>query len=339
VAWNLPYVKWVEVVKDPRVDCIHGQNGVVRAIMFRTQKTINQKLIFTGKGLHTGRIVRMEILPAEANTGIVFLRVDNPNAKPLIAHVNNVTSTELCTTIGSGISSIGTIEHLMAAFAGLGIDNAIVKVNAPEIPIMDGSALEFVEAMMLAGLKDLAVGRKLFVVKETFKYSEGDRTITIEPSRSIRYRCSIDFGDSYIGSQSIDFSFTLKEFLKLANARTFCHLNEVNALRTAGLALGGSLENAIVVTDHGVMNEEGLRADDEFVRHKLLDCLGDLALVGAPMIGKVTVHKPGHSFHSNAMNELLMRKDRYLAVIEPGSFRKTSELEEIALFGALASYG
>jgi len=306
--------------------------------MFRNQKTLNHKIVLTGKGLHTGRLVRMEISPAAANTGIVFQRAANPNAPPLVALAQNVTSTELCTTLGSGISSVATIEHLMAAFVGVGIDNAIVRVNAPELPIMDGSSKPFVDELVRCGSKEQQVGKRYYVVKKSFEFRLGDRLIKIDPARSIRYRCSIDFGKGFIGQQSLEFSMTKKSFLKLSGSRTFCHVQEVNAMRAVGLALGGSLENAVVVTDTGVMNEEGLRSQDEFVRHKLLDCIGDLALLGAPLVGCITVHKPGHTLHAAFLNELLMKKDRYLALVEPDAFR-VGEAAELGIAAPIAVYG
>jgi UDP-3-O-[3-hydroxymyristoyl] N-acetylglucosamine deacetylase len=307
--------------------------------MFRSQKTINQKIVLTGKGLHTGRVVRMEIIPAEVNTGIVFQRTDHPHAAQVSALAQNISSTDLCTTIGSSFSAVGTIEHLMAAFAGLGIDNVVVKLNAPEVPIMDGSSQPFVTEFLRVGLRDQKVGKKFYAVKEAFEVKLGDKYILVEPAKHTTFQCSIDFSGSFIGKQTAEFIFTPEEFIKLCQARTFCHVNEVNALRAAGLALGGSLENAVVVTDSGVLNEEGLRTEDEFVRHKILDCIGDLALLGAPLIGKITIHKSGHSLHAKFMNELLLQKDKYLTVVEPGSFRKAEAVDDLLLIGNSLAFG
>lgn len=258
----------------------------------------------------------MEVLPASANSGISFQRTDVENPVILKACATNITSTDLCTTIGSGRTAVGTIEHLMAAFAGMGVDNALVRLNAPEVPIMDGSARPFVREIKRIGLLDQKIQRKLFVVKEPFEYRDGNRMIRVEPARETKFHCSIDYERSYIGKQSLEFTFTRDSFLKLAEARTFCHVNEVNALRSMGLAQGGSLENAIVVTDDGVLNEEGLRGDDEFVRHKILDCIGDLYLLGGQIVGKVTIVRPGHGLHADFMNRALMQRSRYFDVVE-----------------------
>ncbi len=300
------------------------------------QHTVASKITLSGRGLHSGRLVRMEILPAAANTGIVFQRTDIPNSVAVEAQPYNITSTDLSTTVGSGSNAVSTIEHLMAAFAGLEVDNALVKVNAPEIPIMDGSSTEFVDAIMRAGIKRLGFVRRQYVVRRAFEVRQDDRFIRIEPARRTKFKCSIDFKSKVIGSQSIEWSMGRDEFLQLANARTFCHINEVNAMRQVGLAQGGSLENAIVVTDTGVMNSEGLRGQDEFVRHKLLDCIGDLAILGAPLVGLITVHKPGHALHAQFMVELLKQKSQVLSILDgvPTPEKEdTRGLAEAAIYG------
>ncbi len=279
----------------------------------------------------------MEIMPAAANTGIVFQRTDIPNSIAIEAQPYNITSTDLSTTVGAGANAVSTIEHLMAAFAGLEIDNAIVKVNAPEIPIMDGSSTAFVEVLLQAGLKRLKLPRRQYVVRRAFEVCQGDRFIRIEPARRTKYKCSIDFTHKIIGRQSIEMAMGRAEFLQLANARTFCHINEVNAMREIGLAQGGSLENAIVVTDNGVMNPDGLRGSDEFVRHKLLDCIGDLAILGAPLVGLITVHKPGHALHAQFMIELLKQKSQVLSVLE--GVPVMADKDEAMGFAEAAIYG
>jgi len=279
------------------------------------QNTLKDTVSFQGQGLHSGKATQMNIRPAPAGYGIKFIRIDQSLTSIIEAQAGNITKTELCTTLGNGSESISTIEHLMAAFLGLGIDNAMVEIDATEIPIMDGSALPFAEGFLKVGLEELDQPRKSLVVKKTFEFHDDDRSVKIEPSDHPSYQCSIDFGKGFIGRQSIDFKLTQENFLELANARTFCHINEVNYLKSVGLALGGSLENAVVVTDDGVMNEEGLRNKDEFVRHKLLDCIGDLFLLGAPIIGRITVIKPGHGLHAKFMQEVLNRKDELFTVV------------------------
>jgi len=290
-----------------------------------SQQTLSSKVVFTGKGLHSGRVVRLEVLPAPAHSGIVFRRVDTEQPVSILAHIDNVSSTQLSTTIGQGAHQIGTIEHLMAAFYGMGIDNAIVNVDAPELPILDGSSRMFVNEFLRVGLRRYPVQKRLLIVKKRFEYRDGDKVIKIEPAKSLRFRCAIDFSGSVIGQQSIDFAYSPDSFLTVADARTFCHLREVNAMRQAGLALGGSLENAVVVGDEGVINEEGLRGDNEFVRHKLLDCIGDLALLGAPLVGLVSVTKPGHALHVSFMRELEKVKHQHLTIVEPTADRTRAE--------------
>lgn len=300
------------------------------------QHTIATKIVLSGRGLHSGRLVRMEILPAAANTGIVFQRTDIPNSLAIEAQPYNITSTDLSTTVGAGANAVSTIEHLMAAFAGLEIDNALVKVNAPEIPIMDGSSTAFVQAMLQAGFKRLNYPRRQLVVRRAFEVRQGDRFIRIEPARRTKFKCSIEFKHKVIGRQSIEMTMGREEFIELSNARTFCHINDVNAMRQIGLAQGGSLENAIVVTDDGVMNPEGLRGADEFVRHKLLDCIGDLAILGAPLVGLITVNKPGHALQAQFMVELLKQKSQVLSILDGVPIADKEEaigLTEAAIYG------
>jgi len=279
------------------------------------QHTLKETVTFQGQGLHSGKETQMNVLPAAPGHGIKFIRVDLNPASVIDGNALNITKTDLCTTLGSGAESISTIEHLMAAFLGLGIDNAVVEIDAPEVPIMDGSSLPFAEQFLKVGLQEQDAPRKSWVVKKTFEFCDDDRVVKIEPSDHSSYHCSIDFGSGFIGQQSIDFSLTRENFLDLANSRTFCHVKEVDYLKSIGLAQGGSLENAIVVTDNGIMNEGGLRSEDEFVRHKLLDCIGDLFLLGAPIIGRITVTKPGHGLHAKFMKEVLRKKDELFTVI------------------------
>lgn len=269
------------------------------------QTTIRKKVSFVGKGLHSGRIVVLDIYPSEADRGIVFQRTDNEDAHPVRAHASNVTSTRLSTTIGFGLSSVSTIEHLMAALTGLGIHNALVKLNGPEIPILDGSARPFIKQLMMAGTRFLSKPLKVWRVRSSFEFRQGDQFIRLLPSERQRIKCSIDFDHKAIGFQSIDFRPSLDQFLAIAGARTFCHYKDVNYMREQGLALGGSLENAIVIDDEGVMNDEGLRSPAEFVQHKLLDLIGDLSLLESPIWGDIIAHKPGHQLQASFMKAVL----------------------------------
>lgn len=273
--------------------------------MQQFEKTLMRPVVITGKGLHSGRLVRMDIHPAAAGFGIQFLRTDVENAFPIAAHSRSITSTELSTTIGHGSQSVSTIEHVMAALVGLGIDNAFIRLNAPEVPILDGSSSPFVSEFLAAGIKTLDVEKKWLVIHRPFEVRHNDQFIAVTPSFSPSIRCSIDFKKSIIGFQEMVYEPSFANFLTVAQARTFCHINDVNLMRQQGLALGGSLENAVVVTDSKVMNKEGLRSKDEFVRHKLLDLIGDLALLGAPILGNIRAHKPGHTLQAQFMKTLL----------------------------------
>lgn len=284
--------------------------------MRNCQQTIARRIDLSGIGLHSGRMVRLEILPGDVGSGIVFKRIDILGMPTVAAHVSNIQSTDLNTTIGIGEVRVSTIEHLMAAFAGLGIDNAIVKIDGPEVPVMDGSAAPFVEAILDAGILPQSAERRVFVVRESFELRQGDKWIKIEPADSTTYSMSIEFKSQAIGRQSVEIEWTESAFEEIFASRTFCHVNDVTAMRKAGLALGGSLENAVVVSDDEVLNPEGLRYDDEFVRHKLLDCIGDLALLGAPLIGKITASKSGHGLHAGFMKALWQKRSEVLAVVE-----------------------
>ena len=306
------------------------------------QSTLRCAVKFRGTGLHSGRQVNLELLPAQADSGVIFQRVDRPNARPVTAHPYNISATDLSTTIGTGRDQIGTIEHLMAALAGLGIDNVLVRIDGPEVPILDGSAAPFVDHILVAGIAKVKAPRKMLVVKKPFELSDGDRSIRIEPAQGLTYRCNIDYPTPVIGRQSIEFNFSRSAFLRLCGARTFCHVREVEAMRKAGLALGGSLANAVVVSDEAVLNEEGLRSGDEFVRHKLLDCIGDLALLGAPLVGRVLLNRPGHSLHARFMAKLLAKKADVLASVHLATAQESiAPIPErsVAMAAATALYG
>ena len=278
------------------------------------QKTIRSKVLFSGKGLHSGTEVRMEVRPANAGTGILFKRTDTLSTA-VEAHVLNVSSTQLSTTIGSGVSSVSTVEHLLAAFYGLGVDNAIVLLNGPEVPIMDGSALPFVEKLMRVGFKTLNEPRAVLKLKRPVELVVGEKRIVAEPATQFSLNCAIDFEDEVIGQQKVSFFGDLEGFLRLSRARTFCRLEDVALMKKSGLALGGSLDNAVVVSTDGVLNEGGLRDPMEFVYHKALDVFGDLTLLGSPLVAKVSVLRPGHDLHWRFMCELIKKKELYLETV------------------------
>jgi UDP-3-O-[3-hydroxymyristoyl] N-acetylglucosamine deacetylase len=275
----------------------------------RWQTTLRDKASFVGKGLHSGRIVLLDVLPAEANSGIRFVRTDRESPRPIRAIAANVSSTTLNTTIGSADHSVSTIEHLMAAFAGAGITNATVRLNAPEVPILDGSARPFLKRFQSIGLRHQSVRQKVFKVVRPFEFRVGDQYIRVSPASQTEFVCTIDFPHPAIGRQSFTFRPGQDQFSEVAQARTFCNYSDVQKMREQGLALGGSLENAIVLAEKGVMNEEGLRSSVEFVQHKLLDLIGDFHLLGASIVGLIEAYKPGHALHASFMKAVLNEGD------------------------------
>lgn len=279
-----------------------------RNYMKRLQGTVTREIQFAGVGLHSGRLVNLAIFPLAPDSGIFFERTDT-DSDPILASPFSVTSTMLCTTIGEDSQSISTIEHLMAAFFGLGIDNALVRVSASEVPILDGSAAPFVDKLVEAGLQIQHVPKRVMILPDSFVISEDDQYIKYEPPGkdfyALEIECSIDFPHSVIQNQSFRMRFSREEFMKICEARTFCHIDSVNSMRSQGLALGGSLDNAVVVDDHRVLNADGLRYGDEFVRHKLLDFLGDVHLLPGMLAGKITLHKAGHRLHTQFTRHIL----------------------------------
>ncbi|HJV34854.1 UDP-3-O-acyl-N-acetylglucosamine deacetylase [Geomonas sp.] len=276
------------------------------------QNTLGNKVTFSGIGLHTGKTITLTLRPAEAGTGIVFHRVDVSPSVSIEAKAANVVSTRLSTTIGNAQATVSTIEHLMAALYGCGIDNAHVDINGPEVPIMDGSAAPFVAAIEKAGAKGCGKPRKYLVVKKPVSVVEGDKKITIIPSRTYKISFDMEFAHRAVRSQFRSMQFSREIFTEeYAAARTFGFLAEVEMLKAHGLALGGSLENAVVIGEEGVLNEEGLRYTDEFVRHKILDSVGDMSLAGYRLIGHVKSTKSGHDLNHKLVTELLRRPDCY----------------------------
>ena len=277
-----------------------------------TQKTIKTRIDVVGIGLHTGKRIRMEILPASADAGIRFVRTDIEDASiTLGVHGSaRISRVDHATTVSGQGFTISTIEHLMAALRGLGVDNATICLSGDEVPIMDGSAAPFIFLVKEAGLRDQGVPRRFIQMKRPVSVLDGDREVTIYPSDHFRISYTIDFAHPAIGRQSLSRSIDEKSFLnELAPARTFCLLKDVQMLRKRGLALGGSLANAVVVGDQGPLNT--LRFHDEFVRHKALDLVGDLALLGHPILGHVVAHKAGHEMHSRLVVRLLAERDAW----------------------------
>jgi UDP-3-O-[3-hydroxymyristoyl] N-acetylglucosamine deacetylase len=268
------------------------------------QKTLSQKVSVSGTGVHSGKKTNLTIKPAPENHGIKFRRVDLPGTQDIPAIFKMVVDTSLATVLGINGTIISTIEHLMASFAGLGIDNALVEVDDYEIPIMDGSAWIFTQLIEKAGIEKQTAPKHFIIVKEPIKVTESDKSVVIYPEPMFKITCKIDFSHPLIGKQEIIFDRAKNNFGKeISQARTFGFVKDLELLKKFSLAKGGSLDNAIVIDKDRILNKEGLRYPDEFVRHKLLDSLGDFSLLGMPIQGHIITHKSGH-----AMNHLFIKK-------------------------------
>ena len=278
------------------------------------QRTLKNVIRATGVGLHTGEKVYLTLRPALPDTGIVFRRVDLDTPVDIPAKAENVGDTRLSTTLVKGGVRISTVEHLLSAFAGLGIDNAYVDVSAPEVPIMDGSAGPFVFLIQSAGVEEQNIAKRFIRIKRPVEVKEGDKLARFEPFNGFKVSFGIDFDHPAMGHESrrsvIDFSST--SFVKeVSRARTFGFLRDIEMLRDSGLALGGSMDNAIVVDDFRVLNEDGLRYDDEFVKHKILDAIGDLYLLGHSLIGAFSGYKSGHELNNRLLKALIAQPDAW----------------------------
>ena len=260
------------------------------------QTTIGKKVHTVGIGLHKGEPIRLTLEPLEAGSGIVFYRSDlgiSFKAEP-----KNVVNTQMATVVGNEKGYISTIEHLMSAINGYGIDNIRIIVDANEIPVMDGSSASFCMLLDEAGVKELDANKKALIIKRAVEIREGDKLVRLSPSKSPKFDYTIKFSHPLIGTQHYVFEFSKKSYVKeISRARTFGFLKDVQALRSMGLALGGSLENAVVIDENKILNPEGLRFENEFVRHKILDAIGDLALVGAPILGDYTAFAGSHDLN------------------------------------------
>ena len=275
--------------------------------MFK-QRTLGESIAAVGIGLHSGRKIRLVLRPAEPDTGIVFRRVDLTPPVDIPSHPLNVNDTRMATTVNIGPAAVSTIEHMMSAFNGLGIDNCIVEVNAPEIPIMDGSGASFVYLIHSAKVLEQDAPRKFVRVLKPVEVREGDKWARLEPHEGFRLSFTIDFGhpaiDATVQYADVDFSKVGYE-QAVMRARTFGFVQDVEMLRALGLAQGGSLENAIVMDEFHILNEKGLRADDEFVKHKILDAMGDLYVLGRPLLARYSAYKSGHSLNNKLLRALI----------------------------------
>ena len=278
------------------------------------QRTLKNVIRATGVGLHTGEKVYLTLRPAAVNTGIVFRRVDLDPVVELKADPNQVGDTRLSTALKEGDVSVSTIEHLMSALAGLGIDNVYVEITSPELPIMDGSAAPFVFLVQSAGVVEQTAPKKFIRVKKALKISDGDKWAQFEPFEGFKVSFAIDFDHPIFAKSpqqaTVDFSTT--SFVKeVSRARTFGFMHEVEALREAGLALGASQDNAIAMDSYSILNDDGLRYEDEFVKHKILDAIGDLYLLGHQLVGYFSAYKSGHALNNKLLRALISQPDAW----------------------------
>jgi UDP-3-O-[3-hydroxymyristoyl] N-acetylglucosamine deacetylase len=288
------------------------------------QRTLKSVVSASGVGLHTGGKVRLRLRPAPADTGIVFRRVDLASPVDIPARADLVTDTRLASCLSRDGARVHTVEHLMSALGGLGIDNAYADLDAAEVPIMDGSASPFVLLIQQAGIEQQAAPKKFFRIRKTVEVRDGDKWARIEPYEGYKLSFSIEFKHPVIerSTQSVEVDFAETSYLKeIARARTFGFMHAVENLRENGLALGGGLDNAVVLDEYRVLNAEGLRFADEFIRHKLLDAIGDLYLLGRPLLGAFAAHKSGHALNNRLLRALLAEKD----AIEVASFERAEE--------------
>jgi len=287
------------------------------------QRTLKSVIKASGVGLHTGEKVRMTLRPAPIDTGVVFRRVDLPSPVDIPGRAEMVGEARLASTLVKGDVKIFTVEHLMSALGGLGIDNVFVDLDGPEVPIMDGSASPFVLLLQQAGLEQQAAPKRFMRVKRRVEIKDGDKWARLDPYEGYKLSFSIDFKHPVIdrSTQAVTVDFAETSYLKeIARARTFGFMHEVEALRESGLALGGGLENAVVLDEFRVLNSDGLRFTDEFIRHKLLDAVGDLYLLGHPILGAFSAHKSGH-----AINNRLLRAATAEGAFEAVTFERVED--------------
>jgi len=278
------------------------------------QRTLKNVIRATGVGLHSGDTVYLTLRPAAPNTGIIFRRVDLDPVVEISAKACNVGETALSTTLVEHGEKVSTVEHLLSAFAGLGIDNAYIDLNAAEVPIMDGSAGPFVFLVQSAGIEEQAAAKQFIRIKKTVLLEDGDKWAKFEPFEGFKVSFTIDFQHPAFTdrSQQVEVDFSSTSFVReVSRARTFGFMKDIEKLRENNLALGGSMDNAIVVDDYRVVNEDGLRYEDEFVRHKVLDAIGDLYLLGHSLIGAFSGHKSGHEVNNMLLRKLLAQEDAW----------------------------
>jgi UDP-3-O-[3-hydroxymyristoyl] N-acetylglucosamine deacetylase len=292
--------------------------------MRRERKTLTTTVGIEGIGLHSGIYTKVELQPAEPGSGLTFVRSDLNHLR-IPALQASTTALDYATTVGKDDVSVGTVEHLLSALVAFGVTDVDIVIDGPEVPIIDGSALPFVHLINAAGVKPLGVPLEALRIRKPLEIRDGEKTIRIAPSSDLHIRYKIDFAHPAIGRQSLSFEFDREEFArKIAPARTFGFLRDVEKMRAAGLARGGSVENCIVLDDDKVING-ALRFRDEFVRHKVLDLLGDLALLGRPILADITCHRAGHALHSRLVEKILSTPDAWEIDGSPAAHRAPAQ--------------
>ena len=281
------------------------------------QRTLKNVIRATGVGLHTGQKIRLTLSPAPVDHGIVFRRVDLDPVVEILAHAHQVGDTTLSTSLGTGDVRVSTVEHLLSAMAGIGIDNAIIDVDGPEVPLMDGSAGPFVFLLQSAGIRDQDAPKKFIRIIREIEVRDGDKVASFKPFNGFKVAFSIDFDHPVFRDKplqaEIDFS-TTSYVKEVSRARTFGFVHEFEYMRSRGLARGASVDNAIAVDDFSILNEDGLRYEDEFVKHKILDAIGDLYLLGNSLIGQFRAHKSGHALNNILLRKLIANEDAWEVV-------------------------
>ena len=305
------------------------------------QRTLKTTVSCKGIGLHTGKVVGVALHPAPPNHGIQFIRTDTARRVRIPACIDNVVDTTLATTLGKDGVVISTVEHLLSACLGLGLDNLMVEVDGPEVPIMDGSAAPYIYLLRSVGIKQQSAYKRFLAVKRPIHHRDNGRWASILPCDRLEISFEIQFRHPRIGNQCAEFSFSDKAYDKeISRARTFGFMKDVEVLQNSGYALGGSLDNAVVLDDFQVLNDGGLRYDDEFVRHKILDTLGDLAMIGMPLIGRFVGFKSGHALNHQLIKKMIRLKhcwevvglpEASLTDDRPGSYAHEGKLDIVPM--------
>ncbi len=300
------------------------------------EKTIQNSVSCRGVGLHSGKMIHLRLIPADPGEGIVFVRTDLGHAE-IPADAVHVIPSQFSTIIGTEGATVQTVEHLLAAISALAIDNLRIELDGPEIPAMDGSASPFIALLLEARTIEQARSRSFIEILKPIRVSEEGKSITVRPGSSFEISVKIDFDHAVIAKQSYRYWHSQNAFVEeIASARTFGFLKDFDALKAQRLAMGASLDNAVVIGEHSVINEQGLRYPDEFVRHKVLDLIGDISLLGMPILGRIEAHCSGHKLHAALIEEIMKNKQAWRVVTAPSCQKKRTPVYTAPMFQAVA---